>query len=307
MNSALCFDNLSHRYGKNEALHGLDMAVPRGSLYAFLGPNGAGKTTAIHVLMNLIHPSEGNSTVLGVDSRRLGPAEVAQIGYVSENQKLPAWMTVAQLVSFCKPLYRSWDDDLCRRLLRQFDLPPECKIKSLSRGMKLKAAMVTALSFHPRLLVLDEPFGGLDAAVRDELVRGMLELADQDEWTLFISSHDLEDIENLVDYIGFLNNGRLILSEELDRLRGRHCEVEVTLPEDARVPDNLPHAWVNLQVSHNLVRFTDTHYEERASASLITKFFPGATDFFTKPLSLRSIFILLARQSAGTASEGGAA
>jgi len=304
MNPALSFDNLSQRYGRLEALHDLNLMVPRGSLYALLGPNGAGKTTAIHVLMNLLAPSEGSAVVLGVDSTRLGPAELAQIGYVSENQKLPGWMTVEQLLAFCKPLYRTWDDDLCRKLVRGFDLPPERKVKSLSRGMKLKVAMVTALAFHPRLLILDEPFSGLDVVVRDELVRGMLELAEQDEWTLFISSHDLEEIENLVDYVGFLNEGKMLLSEELDQLRSRFCEIEVTLPAAARIPDDWPAAWLFPQASRNVIRFTDSKYDQSANAALVARIFPEATDSSVTPLSLRSIFIALTRlSSSATAKE----
>jgi ABC-2 type transport system ATP-binding protein len=303
MNPALSFENLSRRYGRVEALHDLSLTVPRGSLYALLGPNGAGKTTAIHVLMNLLAPSEGRSAMLGVDSTRLGPAEFAQIGYVSENQKLPGWMSVEQLCAFCKPLYPTWDDDLSRKLVRQFDLPRERKVKSLSRGMKLKAAMVTALSFHPRLLVLDEPFSGLDVAVRDEMVRGMLELADQEEWTLFVSSHDLEEIENLVDRVGFLDEGRLVLSEELEHLRAHFCEAEITLPADAHLPGDWPSAWLFPEAARNVVRFTDSEFDESASAALVARIFPEATDSSFTPLSLRSIFIALARTSAGAATK----
>jgi ABC-2 type transport system ATP-binding protein len=299
MNPALSFENLSQRYGRLEALHGLSLTVPRGSLYALLGPNGAGKTTAIHVLMNLLAPSEGHSAMLGVDSTHLGPAEFAQIGYVSENQKLPGWMSVDQLCAFCKPLYRTWDDDMCRKLVRQFNLPLDRKVKSLSRGMKLKAAMVTALSFHPRLLVLDEPFSGLDVAVRDEMVRGMLELAEQDEWTLFVSSHDLEEIENLVDRVGFLNEGRLVLSEELEHLRARFCDVEITLSANAHIPDNWPSAWLFPEASRNLVRFTDSEFDESASVALVARIFPEAIDSSFTPLSLRSVFIALTRRSGG--------
>jgi len=139
--------------------------------------------------------------------------------------------------------------------------------------------------------------------VRDELVRGMLELADQDEWTLFISSHDLEEIENLVDRVGFLNEGKLLLSEELDQLRARLCEVEVTLPTDAHIPDEWPAAWLFPQASRNVIRFTDSDYNEGASAALVARIFPEATDSSVTPLSLRSIFITLARQSAGAAAK----
>ncbi len=302
MNTALLIEHLSRRYGKLEALRDLSLSVPTGRMYAFLGPNGAGKTTTIHVLMNLLSPSAGRAVVLGQDSTRLGTNELARIGYVSENQKLPGWMTVEQLLAYCKPLYPTWDDDLTRKLVRSFDLPPDRKVRSLSRGMQQKAAMVTALAFHPALLVLDEPFSGLDVAVREELVQGMLELAGEDEWTLFISSHDLEDIENLVDMIGFISEGALLLSEDLELLQARFREIEITLPTDARLPTDWPHTWLAPEVAGNVVRFTDSRYQDHESGALIGRIFPEARNPVITPLSLRSIFVRLARQTARPAA-----
>ena len=126
--------------------------------------------------MNILEPSSGEATVLGTRSTRLGPAQFQQIGYVSENQELPDWMTVGELLAYCKPMYRDWDDVFCTSLLRQLDLDPKQQIKSLSRGMKVKAALLSSLAYHPRLLILDEPFAGLDALVREEFIRGILEL-----------------------------------------------------------------------------------------------------------------------------------
>lgn len=303
MTTALLTEHLSRRYGKLEALRDLSLSVPSGRMYAFLGPNGAGKTTTIHVLMNLLLPSSGQAVVLGQNSTRLGKCELARIGYVSENQRLPGWMTVEQLLAYCKPLYRTWDDDLCRKLVRSFDLPSDRKVRSLSRGMQQKTAMVTALAFHPSLLVLDEPFSGLDVAVREELVQGMLELAGEDEWTLFISSHDLEDIENLVDMVGFINQGTLLLSEDLELLQARFREIEITLPSDARIPSDWPEAWLSPEVASNVVRFTDSRYKEGESSERIGRIFPEARSRLITPLSLRSIFVRLVRQTRHRAPE----
>ena len=127
--------NLSHRYWRTEALQDLTLAVPTGSVMALLGSNGAGKTTTIKVLMNLLRPSAGSARVFGVDSRQLGERELAQIGYVSENQKLPEWMTVRQLLDYCRPFYPTWDRSLEANLLKQFALPEARKLSQLSRGM----------------------------------------------------------------------------------------------------------------------------------------------------------------------------
>ena len=304
MDSVISTDHLSRHYGKVEAVRDLTFEVPRGSLYALLGPNGAGKTTTIHTLLNLREPSSGRATVLGVDSRRLSPEQLAQIGYVSENQKLPGWMTVKHMLAFCKPLYRAWDDGLCNKLIGKFDLPLDRKIKGLSRGMRLKAAMIAALAYHPSLLVLDEPFSGLDVAVRDELVEGMLELSEQEGWTLFISSHDLEEIENLVDRVGFIDKGRLLFSEDLEQLQARFREVEITLPGPQQIPAAWPEDWLAPQSAGNVIRYTDSQYREDESEARIHRIFPQAADVSLSPMSLRSIFVTLARRQKAALGEG---
>ena len=210
--NAIEAEGLTRRFGRKLAVSGLSFRVPHGSLFALLGPNGAGKTTAIKLLMNLLEPTRGNVRVLGTDSTRLGPSELAQIGYVSENQRLPGWMTVAELLAYLRPLYPSWNEAFCRNLLGGFSLPLNEKIKNLSRGMKVKAALLSSLAYRPRLLVLDEPFSGLDPLVREELIRGVLEWAGEESWTVLISSQDVDEIERLADWVAFLDAGNLVLS-----------------------------------------------------------------------------------------------
>ncbi|HVW20476.1 MAG TPA: ABC transporter ATP-binding protein [Opitutaceae bacterium] len=182
--NAIEIQNLSRRFGRTDAVHDLSLSVPEGSVFALLGPNGAGKTTTIKILMNLIDPTSGRALVLGVDSRKIGPRERAQIGYVSENQSLPLWMTIRQLLAYCRPFYPTWDLALETTLLEQFDLPAERRLKNLSRGMLMKVALLAALAYRPKLLVLDEPFSGLDPMVRDEFVQGILEASGLGEWTV---------------------------------------------------------------------------------------------------------------------------
>src|SRR5206468_10748038 len=133
------------------------------------------------------------------------------IGYVSENQRLPGWMTVSELLAYCRPFYPSWDESLCRQLIADFDLPLGAKIRRLSRGMRVKVALVSSLAYRPRLLVLDEPFSGLDPLVRDELIEGLVESAEQT--TILISSHDLTEIESFASHVGYLDHGRLQFSD----------------------------------------------------------------------------------------------
>jgi ABC-2 type transport system ATP-binding protein len=295
MNYPIATDHLSRKFGRLEAVRDFTLKVPEGSLYALLGPNGAGKTTAIYLLMNLLRPTAGEAFVLGTKSTRVGPSQLAQIGYVSENQQFPGWMTVKQLLEFCKPLYPSWDDSLCNNLVRKFELPLDRKIRALSRGMRMKTAMIAGLAYHPRLLILDEPFTGLDVAVRADLIEGMLELAEQGDWTLFISSHDLEDIESLVDWIGFLDQGDLQFSEESEKLQARFREIEITFSQPATLPPGLPVTWLKPVAGGNVIRFIESGYTERESEHTVRQVFPSAGDISVSPLSLRSIFLALAR------------
>jgi ABC-2 type transport system ATP-binding protein len=193
----ITISDLHKRFRKTEAVAGLSLEVPEGQVTAFLGPNGAGKSTTIKCLLNLHRPDSGSASVLGTDSRKLGPAQFKQIGYVSENMELPLWMTVKQFLDYCRPLYPNWDKAFEAQLLTQFDLPLATKLKDLSRGMRMKAALLSSLAYRPKLVVLDEPFSGLDPLVRDEFIRGLLELTEQEGWTVFVSSHDIEEVQRL--------------------------------------------------------------------------------------------------------------
>ncbi|PTY00344.1 ABC transporter ATP-binding protein [Opitutus sp. ER46] len=292
---------LTRRFGRTEAVHGLDLEVPAGSVFALLGPNGAGKTTTIKLMLDLLRPTHGSATVLGVDSRRLGEREKAQIGYVSENQELPLWMTVRQLLDYCRPFYPTWDRDLEKALLAQFALPEERKLKHLSRGMLMKAALLSSLAYRPKLLVLDEPFSGLDPLVRDEFIRGVLEVSTQGEWTVFVSSHDIDEVERLADRVAMIEAGRLRLAETTEALQQRFRQVEVSLDDGTADLANVPATWLEVERSGSLVRFVASDYERAATEQACRERFPRAS-VVAKPMTLREIFLVLAR--AGRAAAG---
>jgi ABC-2 type transport system ATP-binding protein len=295
--------NLSCRYRKTEAVRDISFTVQPGTVFALLGPNGAGKTTTIRALMNILRPSSGEARVLGVDSRRLGPRELQTIGYVSENQEIPSWMTVAELLAYCRPFYPTWDDTLSRKLVADFNLPLTVKIARLSRGMRVKAALVTALSYRPRLLVLDEPFSGLDPVVRDDLVHGVLERAGEEQWSVLLSSHDLDEVERLVDTVAFLDGGRIVTCEPLNSLQARFRHVEVTVPTGAIEPLPPEPGWIGTTVAGRVVRFTEVSYAGSASEERVAARFPGA-HIDVQPMTLREVFVVLARHRRGQDSGG---
>ena len=292
-------EKLTRRFGRHEAVQGLDLAVPQGSVCALLGANGAGKSTTIKLLMNLLRPTAGSARVLGVDSRKLGPKEFERIGYVAEGQKLPRWMTVQQWVDYCRPFYPKWDRALEQTLWAQFALPPERKLEHLSRGMLMKAALLTSLSYRPELLVLDEPFSGLDPLVRDEFVRGILEVSALGEWTVLLSSHDIDEVERLADRVAVIADGKLRVNESTEELLARYRKVEVTnAPEKIEAGPGL----LEWERAGALTRFIETNYAGEATEDGWRLRF-GAAEEVALPMTHREIFVTFARVGRGEAND----
>jgi|SRR5271167_238236 len=286
-------ENLWKRFGRFDALQGLSFSVPEGSAYALIGANGAGKTTTIKVLMNILSPSRGRVTVLGADSCRISPRELGQIGYVSENQDMPQRLTVEEFLDYLRPFYPQWDCNLESSILRQLRLPSDRKIGNLSHGMRMKMALACALPYRPKLLVLDEPFSGLDPLVRDEFMEGLLEQAG--EMTILISSHELSEIDGVATHIAFLDQGRMLFEESMSELTGRFREVRVMLDGVASVPRQLPSGWLQMKACGSVLTFVETRYKEDGLGERVRAVVAGVCNVDAKPMTLRSIFTTLAR------------
>jgi ABC-2 type transport system ATP-binding protein len=286
-------EGLSKRFGSVAAVADLSMEIPAGSIYGLLGPNGAGKSTTIKTLMNILKPTAGRAEVLGCDSRRLGADAFTRIGYVSENQKLPEWMTVEYFMAYLKPFYPQWDDGRAAELLRLFDLPLKRKLSQLSRGMKMKASLASSLAYRPALLVMDEPFSGLDPVMRDDLIQGIL--ASADETTILVSSHDLAEIETLATHIAYMEAGRLRFAESMDRLTERFREIEVMVERPVELPAAWPERWLRAEVSPAMVRFVDSAFDAEGTPAEVRRMFAGVREVSSESMPLRSIFLALAR------------
>jgi ABC-2 type transport system ATP-binding protein len=293
MNNAIRTENLVKKFGRVEALRGLDLAVPEGAVYALVGPNGAGKTTIIKILMNIFGATRGRAEVLGLESTRLRGQYFSSIGYVSENQELPEWMRLDSFLAYLRPFYPSWDRKLENELVSQFDLPLDRRLRNLSRGMRMKAALASALAYHPKLIVLDEPFTGLDPLVRDELIQGLLERAE--ESTILISSHDLAEIESFASHIGYLEQGQLRFSEELTTLVERFREVELTFDTPPHLPKTAPNTWMHLSTSAAVIRFIESRFDAEKTATEVRNVLGEARNVAYTPMSLRSIFLAMAK------------
>jgi ABC-2 type transport system ATP-binding protein len=286
-------ENIWKKFGRFDALRGLSFDVPEGSAFALIGANGAGKTTTIKVVMNIIEPTRGSATLLGVDSRKMSPRQLAQVGYVSENQDMPSRLTVEEYVAYLRPFYPTWDRDLEASIARQLRMPLERKIGDLSHGMRMKMALMCALPYRPKLLVLDEPFSGLDPLVRDEFMEGLLEQAG--EMTILLSSHELGEIDGVATHVAFLEEGKLLFQESMNELTGRFREVNVTLEIGASRPAQVPNEWMQMRTIGNVLTFVDTRYDENGLNERIRSRIEGVRGVEAQPMALRSIFTTLAR------------
>jgi ABC-2 type transport system ATP-binding protein len=213
-------------------------------------------------------------------------------------------MTIKDLLDYCAPFYPTWDAAFAEDLRRRLDLPLGRKLKDFSRGMRMKASLLSSLAYRPKLLVLDEPFAGLDALVRDEFIQGILELAEQSQWSVFISSHDIDEVERLADRIGVINEGRLYLAEPVASLIGRFRHVEATFEGEAVLPRPLPEHWLSAEAAGHTLRGVDSRAGEPGGENRVRQALGGATRVDVSPMPLKAIFMALARtfRSSGAAN-----
>ena len=224
-------ERLGKSYGKVEALKELNLFIRPHSITAFLGLNGAGKSTTIKILLGMMRQSSGEGTVLG--QRISDPVESVRIrtkiAYVSENKRLYDYMTVDQMIRFTRAFYPDWRSSEEQKLLRQFKLPGDRKVKSLSKGMRTKLGLLMAFARQPELLILDEPSEGLDPGGIEELLEILVARCSEGT-TVFFSSHQIAEVERIADQICILHAGRLVLDSSVDDLRESYRRIDLIFP-----------------------------------------------------------------------------
>ena len=238
MSDALTIEavDLRKRYDAVDALAGLDLQVPRGSIYGFLGRNGAGKTTTIKILLGMAKPTSGTARVLGADVAASAAAVDVRrrIGFVSEDKELYDYMTVDEIVRFTASFYPRWRPDLADRYRQRFGLRPDAKVKTLSRGTRSQLALLMALCRGAELLVLDEPTSGLDPAATEEVLQALVAHAAADGATVFFSSHQIAEVDQIADRVAIVDRGRTVVAGALDDLRAQYRRVQFVF--DAAAP-----------------------------------------------------------------------
>jgi ABC-2 type transport system ATP-binding protein len=230
--------NLRKQYQGVEAVRGINLRVPRGSIFGLLGRNGAGKTTTIKVLMGMVLPSGGEVRVLGLPAaeQQASVAIRQRTGFVSEEKSLYDYMPVAGMVRFTASFYPRWRRDLEEHYLRKFDLPADRMVKALSRGMRTKLALLLAFCRGAELLILDEPTSGLDPAMTEEVLQAIVGHVAREEMTVFFSSHQISEVDQIADRVAIVDRGRTAIAGSLDDLRERFRRVEMVFDGDAPNP-----------------------------------------------------------------------
>jgi len=206
-----------------EAVRGLTLQVPAGSIFGFLGKNGAGKTTTIKVLLGMVKPDAGRARVfdLAADAPQSSVAIRRRTGFVTEDKDLIDYMTVDEIIRFTASFYPRWREDLEEKYRRSFDLPAARKVKALSRGTRTKLALLLALCRGADLLILDEPTSGLDPAMTEEVLQALVAHVAREETTVFFSSHQIAEVDQIADSVGIIDRGRTVVAGALDDLRER--------------------------------------------------------------------------------------
>ena len=218
-------ENLTKRFGEITAVDGLNLEVGSGEVVALLGANGSGKSTTFRMLLNIYRPTEGRAELLGRRCDALDGDDFDKVAFVSESQKLPQWMTVRQYLDYCGQFYSEWDREFCDRLLGGFGVDERQKIKFLSRGQKMKVAVTSVLPSRPGVLLLDEPFSGLDVETRAQLSDLLKSLAREHRLTTILTTHDVEEVEPVADRLVILGKGRLVVDEPLGEYLSRHRRI----------------------------------------------------------------------------------
>jgi ABC-2 type transport system ATP-binding protein len=290
-NTVLELNNITKSFGHNIALDQISYTVSSGSVFALLGENGAGKTTTIRILLGLCEPDSGFSTVLGLDSQKNDLKIRQSVGYVPDQPVLYDWMTVEEIGRFTAAFYPIGFLEFLKRyfgLLEQYQLNRGVKIKSLSKGMRAKVSLALALAHDPALLILDEPTSGLDALVRREFLESMVDRAASGQ-TVFLSSHQIAEVERVADTVAIMKKSKLLLVESLEELKKTTSVLTVTLNNDIFSLENIFETIIEQRTNGRERRFLGRGL--RSNAEQLFKDNPNIARFELRTPTLEEIFI----------------
>lgn len=287
---AIATANLTKIYGDVHAVRELNLCVPRGAIYGFLGRNGAGKTTTIKMVLGLAQPTSGSVRVLGMEAGKERVAILQRTAFVSEKKTLYPTMTPSELVRFSRGFYPAWSDEAVQECAQRLEIPMKQRFDKLSNGNQTKVSLMLALSQGADLLVLDEPTTALDPVTAEEFLRMLAEDAIDRGSTLFFSSHQLEELERIAEYVGVMDHGRLLLQARLDDIKS---DFRLITASGRGLPIEKTPQIVSVEVDGDCCRYFVTNDAEGFAAELRRN---GATITQSVPLNLRESFLQLVRR-----------
>lgn len=282
---AVQFEGVSKEY-QHFKLDDISLTLPTGSIMGFIGANGAGKSTTIRILMGLVLQDRGAVRVLGKSMPEQQALAKQDIGFASEDLRLYKTATVAWHMEFIRSIFPSWDQPYAELLLKRFDLRADQKIKGLSHGQRVKASLLLILARRPRLLVLDEPTTGLDPVARQEVLGELMDVLTDENRTIFFSSQNTLDVEQISDQITFIDRGRIIDSADKESFLERWRRVRLEVPQGVVLP-SLPGTMATVGSGRLTVVTTSNYDPEMASVYQHA----GATVHAIDPMTLEEIFV----------------
>src|SRR4030081_3390353 len=220
--SVIHVSELTRRFGASTALDSVSLSMPHGAVYGLVGANGAGKTTLIKHILGLLRAQSGSVRVFRTEPVAAPVGVLSRIGYLSEENDLPGWMRIDELIRYTRAFYPAWDDAYAEELRRAFALDPTAKVKELSKGQKARAGLLIALAYRPELLVLDEPSSGLDPIVRRDILGAVIRTIADEGRTVLFSSHLLEEVEQVADHVTMISDVKIVLSAPLSDIKESH-------------------------------------------------------------------------------------
>ncbi len=290
--AAIFTEGLSKSFGAQVAVSELSLKIQPGAVYGFLGRNGAGKTTTMRMLLGLVRPTKGSARVLGLDPTR-EPELIRileRVAFVPQRKQLYGWATPAELVRINRGFFPRWSDDVATRVAQRLEIPMKTAFKKLSIGNQSKVALLLALAQEAEVLILDEPTAGLDPVMVDEILRTLIEDHVSQGRTIFVSSHHLGEVEQICDWVGILEEGRLLLESRLEEIRQ---EFRLVIASGEGLPVAQSSDVVSATSDGRFRRYVVAREAERFAAELRNQ---GATILEITPLGLRELFLHLVRK-----------
>jgi ABC-2 type transport system ATP-binding protein len=288
--------DLSKRYGNFQAVDALNLRIAGERITGFLGRNGAGKSSTVKMLLGMVHPTSGTGTLLGesITDSKANRAARSRVAYVGEDKQLYAYMTVEELMRFTKSFYPDWRPDIEFRLLKQYQLPLNRKVRALSKGMRTKLALLLALARRPKLLILDEPSEGLDPVSIEELLQSLVSAA-ADGSTVFFSSHQIAEVERVAEQVCILNRGKLVADLSLDDMRQEYRRITAGFAREPSPERFRIHGVQQLHANGRQISLLATENADLV-VQLVRSMEPVSVE--VAPITLREVFLETVREVA---------